>query len=116
MQLYTPIPPLSPWSSLQVAPQIATLGEGGYRKALMEHLVDRKLAHQDTANPKKIQGWIQAEPPKMVVVLVRESHQKCPSRFRFRTIFFFAQMEWMDKMDGSAKTGNYIGSTPPHPG
>ena len=32
---------------LEVAPQIATLGEGGYRKALMEHLVDRKLAHQD---------------------------------------------------------------------
>eukprot|EP00931_Biecheleriopsis_adriatica_P103359 TRINITY_DN78205_c0_g1_i1.p1 TRINITY_DN78205_c0_g1~~TRINITY_DN78205_c0_g1_i1.p1 ORF type:complete len:1345 (-),score=315.69 TRINITY_DN78205_c0_g1_i1:44-4051(-) len=32
---------------LDVAPQLANLSEGGYRKALIEHLVDRKLAHQD---------------------------------------------------------------------
>ena len=33
--------------SPQVAPKIAMLGNGGYRKALMEHLVDRKLSHQE---------------------------------------------------------------------
>ncbi|CAK9094153.1 Tubulin-specific chaperone D (Beta-tubulin cofactor D) (Tubulin-folding cofactor D) [Durusdinium trenchii] len=30
-----------------VAPQIAGLGSGGYRKALIEHLVEKKLPHQD---------------------------------------------------------------------
>eukprot|EP00435_Cladocopium_sp_Y103_P066483 s61_g28.t1 len=33
---------------LEVAPKIAMLGNGGYRKALMEHLVDRKLSHQES--------------------------------------------------------------------
>ncbi|CAK9094177.1 Tubulin-specific chaperone D (Beta-tubulin cofactor D) (Tubulin-folding cofactor D) [Durusdinium trenchii] len=32
---------------LEVAPQIAGLGSGGYRKALIEHLVEKKLPHQD---------------------------------------------------------------------
>ena len=32
---------------LQVAPEIAGLGQGTYRLPLMEHLVDRKLCHQD---------------------------------------------------------------------
>ena len=62
----TPIP-IESGGALQVAPQIATLGEGGYRKALMEHLVDRKLAHQDACEPKKKpQGWDEAgpNPPK----------------------------------------------------
>ncbi|CAJ1420847.1 unnamed protein product [Effrenium voratum] len=34
-------------SYLEVAPEIAQLGKGGYRQSLMEHLVDRKLSHQD---------------------------------------------------------------------
>ena len=69
-------PPIESGGALQVAPQIATLGEGGYRKALMEHLVDRKLAHQDSANQKKIQGWDEAEPPQNGGGFVRESHPK----------------------------------------
>ncbi|CAE7039485.1 TFCD [Symbiodinium natans] len=32
---------------LEVAPKIAALGNGGYRQSLIEHLVSRKLAHQD---------------------------------------------------------------------
>ena len=33
-----------------------------------------------------------------------------------RTRFFICSDGWMDKMDSSAKTGNYIGSTPAHRG